>query len=177
MDENEKRARFEERIMPHLDSAYNLARWLSGKDQDAEDIVQDAFLRGYRFFAGFRGGDARAWLLHIVRNTFYDWLREHRHDQQFSEFDEKLHSPATDSERPDAALIRKADAGMLRESIARLPVQLREVLVMREVEGLSYNEIAQVADLPLGTVMSRLARAREQLRHLVVVSQNERKIA
>ncbi len=177
MDENEKRARFEECIMPHLDSAYNLARWLCGKEQDADDIVQDAFLRAYKFFGGFRGGDAHAWILHIVRNTFYDWLHEHRHEQQSSEFDENLHSGAAHSDAPDAALMRKSDADLLREGMGRLPLEFREILVMRELEGFSYNQIAEVAGLPMGTVMSRLARAREELRRLVENMQKEKKVA
>jgi RNA polymerase sigma-70 factor (ECF subfamily) len=177
MDENEKRSRFEECIMPHLDAAYNLARWLSGKDQDAEDIVQDACLRAYKFFGGFRGGDAQTWLLRIVHNAFYDSLHDSRHHQQFSEFNENIHSPDDSSDAPDTALIRKSDNDFLREGIEQLPIEFREILVMRELHGFSYNQIAEVADLPMGTVMSRLARAREELRHFIEHVQKERKIA
>lgn len=176
MEEEEKLARFEQSIMPHMNAAYNLARWLTGKDEDAQDVVQDAYLRAFKFFGGFRGGDSRSWLLRIVRNVFNDWLHEHRREEQSAPFDENIEYPDTDCERPDSALLRKADSDLLRQAIEKLPVEFREVLVMRELEGLSYKEISDIADVPLGTVMSRLARAREQLRkELVNYMQNEKK--
>ena len=168
VEEKHKLARFEEGMMPHMNAAYNLARWLAGNHEDAQDVVQDAYLRAFKFFETFRGGSSRSWLLRIVRNAFYDSLRR-KHSEESSEAPqaqaERLPDP---SPAPDAALLQKADGEMLRQSIAALPVEYREVLVMREFENCSYKEIADVAGVPLGTVMSRLARAREQLRaHLV----------
>ncbi len=175
MLEEEKLARFEQCIMPHMNAAYNLARWLTGKDEDAQDVVQDAYLRAFKFFGGFRGGDSRSWLLRIVRNVFNDWLHEHRHEEQVAPFDENIEYPDVDCERPDTALLHKADAAMMKRAIESLPVEFREVLVMRELEGMSYKEISDIADVPLGTVMSRLARAREQLRkELIDYMRNEK---
>ncbi|MDB6028031.1 MAG: polymerase subunit sigma [Verrucomicrobiales bacterium] len=162
MEEKDKLARFEQCMMPHMDAAYNLARWLTGNEPDAQDVVQQAFLRAFKFFGGFRGGDSRSWLLRIVRNSFYDWVGKQR--PLDTSFDEDLHGIATESPAPDAALLEKADKQLVHEAIGQLPAEYREVLVMRELEDLSYKEIADVADLPIGTVMSRLARAREQLR-------------
>jgi RNA polymerase sigma factor (sigma-70 family) len=159
---------FEQSIMPQMNAAYNLARWLAGNDTDAQDVVQDAFLRAFKFFGGFRGGDSRSWLLRIVRNSFYDWLRHQGHPELTTPFDEQVHGPATDSPAPDAALLEKADKELVHQALEALPVEYREVLVMRELESLSYKEIAEVAELPMGTVMSRLARAREQLRQGLV---------
>lgn len=164
MDERDKHARFEQCIMPHMDAAYNLARWLAGNDPDAQDVVQEAYLRAFKFFAGFRGGDGRSWLLRIVRNSFYDWLRQHQRRELETPFDDEVHDAAAVSPGPDAALLEKADKNLLSQAIEALPVGYREVLVMRELEGLAYKEIADVAELPIGTVMSRLARAREHLR-------------
>jgi RNA polymerase sigma-70 factor (ECF subfamily) len=168
VDEQEKLARFEESIMPHIDAAYNLARWLTSSDPDAQDIVQDACLRAFKFFGGFRGGNSRAWLLRIVRNAFYDWVKQHRRDDATTPFDEELHGTPEEKDAPDALLLEKADHELLHQAIAALPVEFREILVLRELEGLSYKEIADVAAVPLGTVMSRLARAREHLRALLV---------
>ena len=164
MDEQDKLARFEQCIMPHMDAAYNLARWLAGNDTDAQDVTQEACLRAFKFFGGFRGGDSRSWLLRIVRNSFYDWLKQQRRTELATPFDEQVHDTAAVSPAPDAALLEKADKEMVHQTLEALPVEYREVLVMRELEGLSYKEIADVAKLPIGTVMSRLARAREQLR-------------
>lgn len=164
MEEQEKLTRFEQQILPHMDAAFNLARWLAGNDTDAQDVVQDAYLRAFKFFAGFRGGDSRSWLLRIVRNSFYDWLRRQGRPELTTPFDEQIHDPAADSPAPDTVLLEKADKEMVSQAIAALAVEYREVLVMREIEGLAYKEIADVAELPIGTVMSRLARAREQLR-------------
>ncbi len=168
MDEQEKLARFEQCIMPHMDAAYNLARWLAGKDQDAQDVAQEACLRAFKFFGGFRGGDPRAWLLRIVRNTFYNWLEQNRREELATPFDETIHHAPAEAAAPDALLLQKADSELLHQGIDALPVEFREILVLRELEGLAYKEIADIADLPLGTVMSRLARAREQLRHWLV---------
>jgi RNA polymerase sigma-70 factor (ECF subfamily) len=151
-----------------MDAAYNLARWLSGNDSDAQDVVQEAYLRAFKFFDGFRGGNSRAWLLRIVRNAFYDWLKLNRPEEGVEPFDETLHDTIDHSEGPDALLLEKADHELLHKVIAELPVDFREILVLRELEGFSYKEISEVAGVPLGTVMSRLARAREQLRALLV---------
>ncbi len=168
MEAQDKLERFEQRIMPQMDAAYNLARWLVGNDTDAQDVVQDALLRAFKFFGGFRGGDSRSWLLRIVRNSFYDWLRHQGHPELMRPFDEQDHGVASDSPAPDAALLGKADKELVHQALEALPVEYREVLVMRELEGLSYKQIADVTDLPLGTVMSRLARARAQLRRGLV---------
>ncbi len=168
MEERDKLERFEQCIMPQMDAAYNLARWRVGHDTDAQDVVQDACVRAFKFFGGYRGSDSRSWLLRIVRNSFYDWLRRQGHPELTTPFDEQVHSPDTDSPPPDVALLQKADKELVHQAIEALPVEYREVLVMRELEGLSYKEIADVAQLPLGTVMSRLARAREQLRQGLV---------
>jgi len=167
LDEQDKLARFEQSIMPHMNAAYNLARWLTTDDSDAQDVVQDAYLRAFKFFAGFRGANGRSWLLRIVRNTFYDWLKQNRRES-VEPFDEELHDTLEETGAPDILLLEKADHELLHKAIAELPVEFREILVLRELEGFSYKEIADVADVPLGTVMSRLARAREHLRTLLV---------
>jgi RNA polymerase sigma-70 factor (ECF subfamily) len=156
-------ARFEQSILPHLDAAYNLARWLTRNDHDAEDVVQDACLRAYQFFRGFHGADGRAWLLAVVRNTCYTWLERNRPREPVAPFDETLHSGADPAASPPALALRSEDRQLLRRAIEELPPEFREVIVLRELEGLSYKEIAGIANIPLGTVMSRLARARERL--------------
>ena len=155
---------FERIVLPHLDAAFNLARWLVRNPQDAQDIVQEACLRAFKFFGGFQGGDPRAWLLKIVRNTSYSFLEKNRPASLAEEFDEKVH--VSDTPEPDAetALVKSVESKMLREALDELPVKFREVIVLRELEGLSYKEIAEVADMPIGTVMSSLARGRERLR-------------
>ena len=145
--------------MPHLDAAYNLARWLAGNDQDAEDIVQEACVRAFRFGSGFRGGNSRSWLLAIVRNMSYTWLKKNRPKAIVSVEDEDI----AEIEDPGPPAFAQADAAVLRAALEELPVEFREALVLRHLEGLSYKEIAEVADVPVGTVMSRLARARQQL--------------
>jgi RNA polymerase sigma-70 factor (ECF subfamily) len=162
-----KRARFERAIAPHLDAAYNLARWLTGKDHDAEDVVQEAYLRAFQFLDGFRGGDGRAWLLAIVRNTCYTWLERNRAGPAMAAFEEDRHSSPDDALDPEKLLLRKEDRRLLREALEELPVEFREVLVLRELEGFSYKEIAGIANVPIGTVMSRLARARDRLQQLL----------
>ena len=152
---------FEQTLLPHLPAAYNLARWLV-REHDAEDAMQEAYLRALRFFGGFRGGDGRAWFLAIVRNACYDLL--HRSSAPIAAFDEDAHTPEDAVENPEEALLRHADTAMLRRALERLPVALREALVLRELEGLSYKEIARVTGVAMGTVMSRLARARARLR-------------
>ena len=162
--EANKTERFEQSMLPHMDAAYNLARWLARNDHDAQDIVQEAYLRAFRFFAGFRGGDGRSWLLRIVRNTFYSWLEKNRRDEAKMTAGEEGLDFASEAAAPDEVLAREADSASLHRAIEGLPVEFREALVMRELEGLSYKIIADIADVPLGTVMSRLARARRMLR-------------
>jgi RNA polymerase sigma-70 factor (ECF subfamily) len=168
LEDQDKLARFEQSIMPHMNAAYNLARWLAGNDSDAQDVVQEAYLRAFKFLNGFRGGDSRSWLLRIVRNAFYDWLKRNRREETGTSFDEELHSTDDETGMPDTLLLEKADHELVRRAIEDLPREFREILVLREIEGFSYKEIADIAEVPLGTVMSRLARAREHLRTLVV---------
>ncbi len=155
-----------------MDAAYNLARWITRNDHDAQDVVQEACLRAFRFFGGFRGGDARAWLLRIVRNTSYTWLRQNRRDET-QPLDEDAPVPSSSDREPDALLMRNADEESLRRAMEELPVEFREILVLRELEGLSYKEIAGMVDVPIGTVMSRLARARLQLRQKLAARPNK----
>jgi len=149
-------------VLPHLDAAFNLARWLTSNEHDAADVTQDAFVRAFKFFGSFRGVNPRPWLLTIVRNTFYTWRRERSATQSESldEHHEDIHDGGLN---PSAALLQSASIARVRAAIEQLPIEWREVLVLRELEGLSYKEIADVADIPIGTVMSRLARARKQL--------------
>ena len=160
---------FDQVVLPHLDAAYNLARWLTRNGHDAEDVVQEAFLRALRFFGGFHGGNVRAWLLAIVRNTCYDWLRRHRPSEVSTSFDEEVHSAVDQSPTPENLLMEKVDRLRLRDALETLPLAWREVLILRELEGLSYKEIADVAGIKMGTVMSRLARARAGLQQQLAV--------
>ncbi len=176
MDPNELE-RFEAVVLPHLDGAYTLARYLVGNDHDAQDVVQDAYLRALKYFDGFRGAgrdDGRTWLLAIVRNTAYTWHRRYRADTLATEFNEELHSESAAEEHPEAALLRTAARESLREALDRLPPEFREVIVLRELEGLSYKEISDVAGVPVGTVMSRLSRARKRLQDALCAEQQER---
>ena len=150
-------------VLPHLDAAYNLARWLTGNDHDAQDVAQEASLRAFRFFGSFRGENARAWLLSIVRNTFYTWLRKNRPPEKMVEIDDETLDLEDVSANPETVNSRFADADAVRRAIADLPVEFREIVVLRELEGFSYKEIAELAEVPIGTVMSRLARARKLL--------------
>ena len=142
---------FEEVVLPHLDAAYNLARWLVRKPQDAEE-----------------GGDARAWVLRIVRNTSYSFLEKNRPAELAEEFDEEVHQAVEEQPAAEAALLQSADRRMLREALDELPANFREVIVLRELEGMAYKEIAEVKGVPIGTVMSSLARARTQLRERLI---------
>ncbi|QJW94383.1 sigma-70 family RNA polymerase sigma factor [Frigoriglobus tundricola] len=161
MDLDERR-RFERATLPHLDAAYNLARWLTRDEHAAEDVVQEAFLRAARFFASFRGGDGRAWLLAVVRRAAYDWLQKRRAWAAAS-LNEAAHDHGDEALNPERLVIRRADSELLRRVIEELVPEFREVIVLRELEGLSYQEIATVTGTPVGTVMSRLSRARKQL--------------
>jgi len=165
--------RFEQAMLPHLAAAYNLARWLTRNDADADDLVQDAYLRALKAFDGFRGDNGRAWLLRIVRNTCYTWLQENRVQELATTFDEELYPVENDSTDPETLLLRSADKQFLKEALEKLPLEFREVIVLRELEGMSYKEIAELAAIPVGTVMSRLARARERLQELLTLSVKE----
>jgi RNA polymerase sigma factor (sigma-70 family) len=162
----EKLTRFERAVLPHLDAAYNLARWLTRNDHDAEDVVQEAYVRALTFFEGFRGDNGRAWLLTVVRNTCYTWLEKHRSHEPTVPLDEKVHAPSS-SLNPEELFLRQASGEELRSAVEELPVEFREVVVLRELEELSYKEIASILDIPTGTVMSRLTRARARLRQIL----------
>jgi RNA polymerase sigma factor (sigma-70 family) len=163
-------ADFERLLLPHLHAAYNLACWLTRNNQNAEDLVQEAYLRAWKSFDGFAGGDGRAWLLSIVRNTCYTWLQRNATGNLDAVFDEEIHSGETDTLNPETELLQSQDKQLLRQAVEELPLQFREVLIMRELEGLSYREIADLAGLPVGTVMSRLARARRRLQQALAGS-------
>jgi RNA polymerase sigma factor (sigma-70 family) len=173
LEEERLRLSLEQAILPHLDAAYSLARWLTAPDQDAEDVVQEACLRAVRFFPGYQGGSARAWLLSIVRRTSYTWREKNREDMTTIAFDEELHSGGSETIDPEALLLRQADREMIRQALQELPVEFREVIVLRELEQLSYKEVATVAEIPLGTVMSRLARGRQQLQQSLITRLGE----
>jgi RNA polymerase sigma factor (sigma-70 family) len=155
---------FEAAMLPHLDAAHNLARWLLRNEQDAQDVVQEAYLRAFRSFSGFHGTNGRAWLLTIVRNTSYTLLKKNRAVDFTTPFDEEIHATGHESVSPATILEHSEDAELIREAMDELPAEFREILVLRHQEGLSYKEIADIAQIPLGTVMSRLARARDKLK-------------
>jgi len=159
---------FEEAALPHLDAAYNLARWFTRNDKDAEDVVQESYLRALRHFAAFQGGDARPWLLAIVRNTYYSWIRQNRVLDLDADFDDEIYMQTSDDLDPEMLLVREVDKQMLRSALEKLPAEFREVIVLREFEEFSYKQIADVVKIPIGTVMSRLARARERLKQILV---------
>jgi RNA polymerase sigma factor (sigma-70 family) len=165
-----KLSRFDEAILPHLDAAFNLARWLMRNDADAEDAVQDACLRAIRFIGGLRGGDGRVWLLAIVRNTCYSRLKRAKTRGTESEFDDEIHSPEAEAANPEALLERSRDSEAIRRALEDLPEEFREVIVMRELEGMAYKAIAEVTEVPIGTVMSRLARGRKRLQRVLAAS-------
>lgn len=157
-------ARFEQAVLPHLGAAYRLARWITHNDHDAEDVVQEAYLRACKAFDRFRGGNARAWLLAVVRNTCYSWLQKNRSQDITTTYDENLDATGTLALGPERLIAQKVANDVLHRALARLPVPYREVLVLRELEGCSYKEIADIVGIPMGTVMSRLMRGRERLR-------------
>jgi RNA polymerase sigma-70 factor (ECF subfamily) len=154
---------FDEVVLPHLDAAYRLARWLIGDEHDAEDAVQEACLRAFRYFGTFSGGNSRAWFLRIVRNTCYAW---HSHRQQLAAdvFDEEQHSGGQPGMNPEALMLHTANVMLIERALRDLPDRYRELLVLRELEGLSYQELADVLGIPIGTVMSGLSRARQAFR-------------
>jgi RNA polymerase sigma factor (sigma-70 family) len=159
---------FEQAVLPHLDAAYNLARWLMRNEQDAQDVAQEAYLRAFRFFPGFRGDDGRAWLLKIVRNTCYTWLHTNRPLQDAAEFDENLFSLDSRVPNPEEVALQNGSGALVRKALEKLPPNFREVLILRELEGMSYREIADITGMPVGTVMSSLSRARGRLRQVLI---------
>ena len=163
-DQQESVGRFEATVLTHLDAAYNLAHWLTRDPNDAQDVVQESCLRAFRAFDSCRSADARCWLLSIVRNTSYTWLKKNRaRGPAFIADDQMTEIPDDAISDPSAELLRRADRQLLHEAMGQLPVEYREVIVLRELEGLSYQQISEMAQIPIGTVMSRLARARQRL--------------
>ena len=167
MPDTRKVVRFEEIALPHLGAAYNLARWLVHNETDAQDIVQEAYLRAFKFFNGYHGGDSRSWLLTIVRNTCYTWLQQNRVLRSADPIEDKLDELGMDFSDPEMLLLQSVDSQIVRQALQELPVEFREVVVLREMEGFSYKEIANVIDIPIGTVMSRLKRGRNRLHALL----------
>ena len=164
LEPKSKVALFEGTVLPHLPAAYNFARWLLQNESDAEDVVQESYLRALKYFQSYHGGDSRAWLLAIVRNTTYNWLQQNRSRQLTAQIDETTESlVAGDDQNPETILLSRIDQEVLRQALTELPIEFREVLVLREMEELSYKEIGALCDLPIGTVMSRLARGRRRL--------------
>lgn len=157
----EYRSHFEELFMPHLDAAYNLARWIVGRDQDAQDIVQEAYLRALKGLAGFRGSNARPWLMTIVRNTAYTWLKKHPHLSDTIPFDEAIHVVPIEDQLSESS--HEERKRLLHDALNRLPVEFRDVLVLHAIEGWSYKRMASALNVPVGTIMSRLNRARRRL--------------
>jgi len=172
MFEHNQLPNFEQAVLPHLDAAYNLARWLMRNEQDAQDVAQEAYLRAFRFFPGFRGGDARAWLMKIVRNTCYTWLHANRPLQDATEFDENLFPADSRAPNPEEVVLQNDSVTLVRKALEKLPPNFREVLVLRELEGISYREIAAITGMPAGTVMSSLSRARGRLRQVLTILMN-----
>lgn len=175
MNDSTKMQRFQATVMPHINAAYNLARWLTHDHAEAEDIVQEAYLRAFKFFDGFHGENGRVWLLSIVRNTFYTWYQQNKVQNQNTLFEEDLHGSNTETfksedDNPERILIQKDSQRILYSALRALPIEFREVMVMRELESLSYKQIAEIVQIPMGTVMSRLGRGRKQLATILATS-------
>jgi RNA polymerase sigma factor (sigma-70 family) len=160
-------ASFEETMLPHMDAAHNLAKWLLRNEEDAQDVVQEAYLRAFKAFGGFHGSNGRAWLLTIVRNTSYTLLKKNRAVDLTTTFDEEIHTSGHESVSPATILEHSENAELIKEAMDELPAEFREILTLRHQEGLSYKEIADIMQIPAGTVMSRLARARAKLREFL----------
>jgi len=158
---------FEETVLPHLDAAFNYARWLTRNDTDAEDVVQDACVRAIRFFSSLRNDDARAWLFTIVRNAWYSRVSRKANVAEGTRLNDGQDERPDNALDPEERLLQQHTIALVRAALEQLPVDFREVIVLREIEGLSYKEIAEVAGVPVGTVMSRLARARERLQTIL----------
>jgi RNA polymerase sigma factor (sigma-70 family) len=168
VDVGDSKARFAKVVIPYLDDAYGLARWVTGNSADAEDVVQEACMRAFRGIGGFSGGNSRAWVLTIVRNAAYDWLRKNRsptivHVDDLEAIERMADDATAAADNPEAALIARADEERLQKAIANLPAAFRDTMVLRDVQGLDYREIATITGVPIGTVMSRLARARRRV--------------
>jgi RNA polymerase sigma-70 factor (ECF subfamily) len=168
-------ASFEAMMLPHMDAAHNLARWLLRNDQDAQDVVQEAYLRAFKSFSGFHGSNGRAWLLTIVRNTSYTLLKKNRAADLTTTFDEEIHASEGESVSPAAILEHAEDAKLIKNAMNELPAEFREILTLRHQEELSYQEIGEILKIPTGTVMSRLARARAKLREYLAGQMNQEK--
>jgi RNA polymerase sigma-70 factor (ECF subfamily) len=168
-------ASFEAMMLPCMDAAHNLARWLLRNEQDAQDVVQEAYLRAFRSFAGFRGSNGRAWLLTIVRNTAYTLLKKNRTADLTTAFDEEIHATGDESVSPATILEHAEDAELIKNAMDGLPAEFREILILRHQESLSYNEIGDILKIPIGTVMSRLARARGKLKQYLAASVSQEK--
>src|ERR1700757_4590688 len=174
LGEKDRVVRFEQSILPHMDAAYNLARWLTRNEHDAQDMVQEAYLRAYKIFDAFRGVDGRAWLLTVVRDTCYTRLQQNRSRDTMTSFDEEIHTIEDDASNPSALVLKSGEIEMLKESLEQLPGKFREIIVSRDLEEFSYKQIADVTNVPLGTVMSRLARARERLKRILCARLKEK---
>jgi RNA polymerase sigma factor (sigma-70 family) len=159
----EERRQFEETFLPFLDAAYNLARWIVQHDQDAQDVVQEAYLRAFKGYQGFRGGNSRAWLLTIVRNAAYSWINKHAADGRLVPYEEEKHAEIISFDQSTKEIVTEKRKEYLQNALLRLPVEYREVILLYEFEGLSYKELAVALGIPVGTVMSRLSRARRRL--------------
>ena len=181
MARDDRRRRFETLALPHLDAAYNLARWLTGNPTDAEDVVQNAYLRAFRYLDAFQGGNFRVWLLTVVRNCFIDWVRDNRSARLVFHAETPVGDSAETEETlwgerprdPETMLLDRVDSQTLAGLMERLPTEYREILLLREVEDLAYKDIAQVVGMPIGTVMSRLSRARQALRQLWLAGEKQ----
>jgi RNA polymerase sigma-70 factor, ECF subfamily len=168
-------ASFEAMMLPHMDAAHNLARWLLRNEQDAQDVVQEAYLRAFKSFSGFHGSNGRAWLLTIVRNTSYTLLKKNRAVDLTTTFDEEIHAVGQESASPATILERAENAELIKNAMEELPVEFREILTLRHQENLSYTEIGEILKVPIGTVMSRLARARGKLKEYLAARMSQEK--
>ncbi|HEU5238861.1 MAG TPA: sigma-70 family RNA polymerase sigma factor [Pyrinomonadaceae bacterium] len=168
-------ASFEAMMLPHMDAAHNLARWLLRNEQDAQDIVQEAYLRAFKSFSGFHGSNGRAWLLTIVRNTAYTLLKKKRAADLTTTFDEDIHGIGHEAVSPATILEHAEDAELIKNAMDALPAEFREILALRHQESLSYNEIGEILKIPIGTVMSRLARARGKLKEYLAARMSQEK--
>jgi RNA polymerase sigma-70 factor (ECF subfamily) len=174
LNELNKLPAFEETIIPHWKAAYNFARWLTRNDEDAADIVQEAYLKAYKFFDGYRGGDSKSWLFSIVRNTFYTKCNEKKTYEHLIGIGNDTDETLINNSDPEVLYIQKENIQLLKDALGKLPLEFREVIILREIEGFSYKEISDVLGIPQGTVMSRIARGRKHLyRYMIQKNKNE----